>query len=48
LPKKGQKSVTLNEKVYEKARKLAKKKDKSVAKLVTDLILENMEVPIIE
>lgn len=41
MPKEGQKSVTLNEQVYEKAEKKAKRQNKSVAGFVTDLILEN-------
>jgi len=48
LPKKGQKSVTLNEKVYEKAREQAIKCDKSISQFVTELILQQVEVPPIE
>jgi len=40
MPKPGQKSVTLREDTYKLAKKNAKKHDKSVARFVTDLILE--------
>jgi len=41
MPQEGQKSVTLNEKVYEMVEEEAKKQNKSVAGFVTDLILDN-------
>ena len=49
MPKKGQKTVTLNKKTYQKAKDEADAKGKSVAGYVTDLILSNtMEVPALE
>ena len=39
MPKEGQKTVTIKEETYEEAQKKAKKKKKSVAAFVTDLIL---------
>jgi len=38
MPQPGQKTVTLNKDVYEKAKKKADKQNKSVAGFVTDLI----------
>ena len=43
MPKPGQKSVTLNEDTYKRAKKKAEKEDKSVAGFVTDLIEENTD-----
>jgi predicted DNA-binding ribbon-helix-helix protein len=40
MPKQGQKSVTLNETIYQKAEQKAKKEHKSVARFVADLIEE--------
>jgi len=40
MPKKNQKSVTLNKKVYATAEENAKKEGKSVAGFVTELIEE--------
>lgn len=46
MPKKGQKSITINEKTWNIAKGLATKEEKSVSGFVTDLIIENaMEVP---
>ena len=41
MPKPGQKSVTLNAKVYKRAKKKAEKEEKSVAGFVAELIEEN-------
>jgi len=41
MPKKNQKSVTLNKDTYKKAQENAEKEGKSVAGFVTDLINEN-------
>ena len=46
MPKPSQASVTLNKKVYNIAKEAAELEGKSTARYVTDLILENTEVPI--
>ncbi len=46
MPRPGQRSVTLNEKVYEKAEDKAKKEGKSTAGFVTELILEECEAEV--
>ena len=43
MPKQGQKAVTINEKVFDRARAEADTQDKSVAGWVTELIMENSE-----
>ena len=43
MPRKTQKSVTLNKKVYDKAKEEAEKQDKSVAGFLTDLIKSQCE-----
>ena len=43
MPKKNQRTVTLNKKVYEDAEKKAKAQKKSVAGFVTELIAKNMD-----
>ena len=45
MPKKGQASITLNKKIYNLAKDAAEAEGKSTARYVTDLILENIEVP---
>jgi len=43
MPKAGQKTVTITEEVYEKAKKKARKEGKSVASFVSELILSNCQ-----
>ena len=43
MPKAGQKSVTLNEDTYKRAKKKADEEEKSVAGLVKELIEEKTE-----
>jgi len=43
MPKPGQKTVTLKEATYKRAKKKAEEEDKSVAGLVTELINEKTE-----
>lgn len=43
LPKKGYKTVTIKEKVYDALWKLAEKQDKSVAELVTNIVNQFIE-----
>lgn len=43
MPKQGQKAVTINEKVFDRAKASAETQDKSVAGWITDLILKNSE-----
>ena len=43
MPKPGQKSVTINEDTYKRAKKKADEEDKSVAGFVKELIDENTD-----
>ncbi len=45
VPQKTQRSVTLRKDVYDLAKTKAETKNKSISRFVTDLILENVEVP---
>lgn len=45
MPRKGYKTVTIKEKLYEKIEDKAKKEEKSVSQLVTNCLEQHLEVP---
>jgi predicted CopG family antitoxin len=45
MPRKGYKTVTIKETLYEKIEDKAKKEEKSVSQIVADCLTQHLEVP---
>jgi len=46
MPRKGYKTVTIKEPLYEKLEDKAKQEEKSISQLVTDCLTQHLEVPL--